>query len=264
MVDSTVAFVQKDFLQRITEGWDVSRARTWFVDKRQKKGLSSGLMILTPAITNIIVENSPTLPPTFTLDYIRLRALQEDFESLMSQAACRWTLEKVLSSLKSRGSVPQIIYDRLFARVCIIRSPTETKRSPLGRASDDITLEIVRMAYNFCGISNLPSTKDIEYAQSKLEYCCDDTTSVYKDLQLHLAEDLQIMVDEEVHVMKNLTPMQVANRYVPEIPIHPLPPIVTEKIQLRSLAQRIAHISVLHWRVWGPILYEQPDVPGEA
>lgn len=263
MVDATVAFEQKDFLRRMTEGWDVSRARTWFVRERHGKGQPSGAMVLAPAVTKLIVTNSEHLPPTFTLDYIRLRTLQKDFEDLMYQTACRWTMEEVLSSLDWKTSIPQSAYDSLFARICIITSADETRSSAL-TMMEDVALEIVRIAYELCYISNLPSAKDLDFAASNLEYSSDASTSVFKDLQSYLAEDLHDMIDAEVQSTKDLTPMQIANRYVPALSVHPSPQTITEQTQLRRLAQQISHISVLHWRVWGPLLYEQPDKPGEV
>lgn len=263
MVDATVAFEHKDFLRRMTEGWGVSRARIWFVKERHGKAQTSGAMVLAPAVTKLIVTNSEHLPPTFTLDYIRLRTLQKDFEDLMYQVACRWTLEEVLSSLDWKTSIPQSYYDSLFARIFIITSADESKSSPL-RLMEDVALEIVRVAYELCHISNLPSTKDLDFAESNLEYSSDASTSVFQDLQTYLAEDLQDMVDAEVQSTKDLTPMQIANRYVPALSVHASPQIITEHTQLRRLAQQISHISVLHWRVWGPLLYEQPDKPGDV
>jgi len=263
MVDGTVAFEHKDFLHRIAEGWDVSRARTWFVNELREQRPSSGIMILAPAITRMIVTNSERLPPTFTLDYIRLRTLQQNFEDLMYQAACRWTLEEVSASLNWEGPIPQSSYDSLFARISIISPADEPKCSP-SRQMGCVALEIVRAAYALRDISTLPLSKDLEFAESSLEYSCDASTSVFKDLQSYLAEDLQDMVDAEVQSTKDLTPMQIANRYVPEGSVHPSPQIITEQTQIRRLAQQISHISVLHWRVWGPLLYEQPDKPGSA
>ncbi len=263
MVDATVAFEHKDFLRRMTEGWDVSRGRAWFVNERHEKGQASGVMIVAPAITKLIVTNAEHLPPTFTLDYIRLRTLQEDFEHLMYQAACRWTLEEVLSSLDWKTFFPQSSYDALFTRIFIITSADESKSSPL-RLTEDVALEIVRVAYELCHISTLPSTKDLDFAASNLEYSSDASTSVFKDLQSYLAEDLQDIVDAEVQSTQDLTPMQIANRYVPKGSIPASPSAITEQTRLRRLAQQISHISVLHWRVWGPLLYDQPDKPGEV
>ncbi len=262
MVDATVAFEHKEFLRRMTEGWDVSRARIWFVNERHEKGQTSGVLILAPAVTKLIVTNSERLPPTFTLDYIRLRTLQKEFEDLMFQVACRWTLEEVLSSLDWKTSIPQSSYDSLFARISIITSAEESRSSPL-RLMEDVALEIVRVAYELCHNSNLPSTKDLDFAESNLEYSSDASTSVFQDLQSYLAEDLQDMVDAEVQSTKDLTPMQIANRYVPTVSVLSSPPAITEQTRVRHLAQQISHISVLHWRVWGPLLYEQPDKPGE-
>lgn len=263
MVDATVGFEHHKFLREIAEGWDVSRARAWFVNERRAKSQSSGITVLVPAITKLVVTNSDRLPPTLTLDYIRIRILQKDFEDLMYQAACRWTLEEVVSSLDWQRPIPQTCYDILFARVCVITAAEESRRSPQ-ELMEDVALEIVRTAYNLCQTSKLPSPKDLEFAESNLEYSSDVSTSVYQDLHSYMAEDLQDIVDEEVRTTRDFTPMQIANRYLSHNSVRPSTSNVTEHARIQLLAQQISHISVLHWRVWGPLLYEQPDQPGDV
>lgn len=256
MVDTTVAFEQKDFLRRMEEGWDVGRARTWFVKERQERGSSSGLLTLGPTITDLIINNADNLPPTFTLDYILLRTLQSIFESLVYQAACKWTFEESLRSLKWEASISQRCYDDLFARISTITSDEEARCND-SRQSEDVALEIVREAYQLCNIRKVPSAQDTDSAESNLRYSCDPSTGVFQDFKNYLADELHDLVEEEVDTIREYTPMQISNRYAPEGSIQP-PQTATERTELCRIAQQIAHISVLHWRVWAPILYEQP------
>ena len=263
MVDCTVAFEQKEFLHRIAGGWDVDRARAWFTNERRRSESISGFQTLNTSITAMIIANCDNLPPTFTLDYIRIRTLQIRFEHLMYQTSCRWAFEEVLDSLGWHRPIPQEAYDNIFFRTSVIISDEEPEYNPSRRA-EDILLEIVREAYRLCNIHKLPTTEDMETAESNLAHVANPTTSVSEELRLYIAEDLRKVAIEEFEQAKNLTPLGLANRYAPDGPTASRPVMITEKAELLRLAQQIAHISVLHWQVWAPILYELPDELGNT
>ena len=260
MVDSTVEFEQQDFLRRITEGWEVSQAHAWFAKERQNRMASSGLLTLALSITGLITTDSTTLPSTFTLDYIQLRSLQMQFKELTYQSACRWTFEEVLDSLHWARSIPQRSYVDLSAQISAISSDDELSYDHL-RRNEEVALQIVREAYKLCNIRRIPNSDDIEFAASNLIHASDPSTTVFKDLQTYIEEDLSDMVDREIRAINDLTPMQISNRYLPKISSQVLSPLITQETELLRAAQQIAHISVLHWRVWAPILYDQPEVP---
>ena len=258
MVDSTVGMEQQDFVQRIAKGWDVRQAYTWFAKERQDRKSISGLHTLAASVTNMVITNSDVLPPTFTLDYIRLRTLQTQIQGLIFQTGCRWTFEEVLDKLEWRGSIPRFSCDALFARIAAVISEDPT-RGCLAQQTEHVTLEIVRGAYKTCNVQGVPTFEDEEFARSNLIYASDPATNVFKVLYRYLEEDLCELVEEEVEAIKDLTPMQISNRYLPEFSVHTPPQhAISQQADLLRVAQQIAHISVLHWRVWAPILYDQP------
>jgi len=260
MVDNTTEFEQEDFLQRIAKGWDVSQARTWMTEKRRERRKSSGLHTLAASATSLVGTNSDTLPPTFTLDYIRLRILQDQYKDLIYQTACRWTFEEILDLLHWEKSIPQRSYDHLFARISAIISDDEIRCEP-SRRTEVVALELVREAYTLCDIQRVPDPDDLEFATSNLVHASYPTTTVCMDLSRFLDEDLHDMVEEEVEAIKTLTPMSISNRYQPECSLQAPSRAMTQQTELLRVAQQICHISVLHWRVWGPILYDLPDEP---
>ena len=261
IVDSTVNYERLEFKLRTDDGWDPSPARVWFANEQHARPYTRGTLKISPAITQLITCNADHLPPTFTLDYVRLRALQARFEALMHQASCRWTFEEIVQSLGSRQSIPMFAYHDLYHRVAIITSDEEASRKPFEQTSN-VALEIVRAAYKLCKISKLPSTGDIKFSESSLDQARDVETKVYQNLRSYLAEDLQYLVEDEVLNIENLTPMQISNRYhSPGAFIAPRSRQITVEMEMLQMAQMIAHISVLHWRVWAPLLYEVSETP---
>ena len=255
MIDNTVDFEQKDFLERIAKGWDVNPARSWFAKQRQERRMTSGIHTLAASITELIISDSDHLPPTLTLDYLRIRSLQLQLDRLMYQAACRWTFEETSESLGLR-SIPRSSYDNLHSRIAVLTSDGDSRAHP-SRKTENITLEIVREAYRVSNIDRIPTPEDLESAESNLLYATDTSTNVSKQLRSYLAEDLHQLVEEEVQAAKNLTPVQMSTRFVLDNLAHTRR--VTEQSDMLRFAQQIAHISVLHWRVWAPILYDLPE-----
>ena len=253
MIDSTVHFEQNDFLHRIAQGWDANKARDWFAQEQGRR-TALGLPTLAASITDLIITNSISLPPTLTLDYIRIQTLQRRLEKLMYQTACRWTFEETVDSLGQR-SIPQRSYDELHAHLSVLISD-EDSRCQIPQQRRDVVLEIVRAAYEVLGIQRVPTCDDLEFAESNLFYANNASTNVFKSLQSYLADDLHLLVEEQVDIVKDLTPVQITNRFV----LAGATPFrkVTEQTDLLQVAQEVAHISVLHWRVWGPILYDLP------
>lgn len=227
----------------------------WFHNLQEEDEESgSGLWILVKALTDAIIFYHQNFPPTFTLDYNRLRALQVDFQALVYQSACRQTLIKTLGSFGWTGNMSQSSYAELFYRVAVLISG-QGLQYDYPEARGPVALEIVRVAYAICSNPKLPSSKDLEFAENHLRLCCDPRMSVFEDLRSSLAAELKDKIDDEVCALEDLTPLHLTRRLVPQQPGFV---VQSEEEGLIHIAKRISHVAELHWRVWGPVLYEQP------
>ena len=257
MVNDTVAFEQRDFVHRIADGWDPSEAYTWLSTERQIRGRSSGASAIIPAIIDTIVQDSDYLSPTFTLDYTRLRSIQAECRNLRYQAACIQAFEAVLKSLKCKVSLSQSLFNDLFARITTLISDKQSDRER-SQVNADVALEVVRQAYTACKITRVPSPSDLKHAEHYLEKPCALENSDFENPETSLSDKLSYLVEHEVDVIGNFSPAQIMNHYKLEDSTKVLPDIVNEQTELLRLARRIAHITVLHWRVWAPLVYKEP------
>ena len=230
-------------------------AQIWFKDLQEAdEGSGSGSRILVKALTDALVFYHERFPPTFTLDYNRLRTLQLDFQALVYQAACRRTLNQTLRFLGWSGKVLHTSYTELFLKVAVLISDPELRYDYWQRRVV-VALEIVRAAYAVCGNREIPTSQDQEFAEYCLYHCCDPKEPVFEELRISLAVDLNDRVDEEVCAIGGLSPVQLMRR---QLPRNPGFAVQSETEGLVHIAKRISHIAELHWRIWGPILYEQP------
>lgn len=239
----------------MADGWNVMGARMWFDDLQEADGEPhSGLWTLVKALTDAVVSYHQKFPTTLALDYKRLRNLQFDFQVLVYQAACRRTLTQTLRNLGWTGKISKKPYADLFFRVAILISEKGLQYD-FSQSRDSIALEIVRAAYAICNNCKPPGSEDLDFAEDCLSRCCDPRGSISIVLQSSLAVALADKVDDEVCAIGDLTPEQLLRRLLPQQPgfsVH------SEIEGLVHIAKRIAHIAELHWRVWGPILYQRP------
>lgn len=254
MLDGTVAFEQSDFLSRIENGWDPSEARTWLASERQSRSLSSGASTIVPAVTSMMVYDDDYLPPTFTLDYARLRSLQTRFQNLMDRAACLRTFEAILKMLGCYAPIPESFNNDLFARISTITIDQPNRSEQVAY----IALEVVSRAYKVCKIPNLPSSTDLEFAERHLQQNYERTNDNFSDLERLLGDELLHLTEQEISIIGNFSPVQIVNHYQPQIASESLAKPVTIEGELLNIAQKIAHIIVLHWRVWAPLIYNEP------
>lgn len=188
---------------------------------------------------------------TFSADFDRLHALQQDFRLSHYHAACIATFRGTLHQLGWRGSLPDDSYARSMQNVWAVAAGLGQNFT--FKAHSPVVLQIVTEAFQVCNISALPDSRTIFSATSCFQEALADT----EELKRRVWDELENLVHLEAEVIFDMTPLEILNRYDPG----PLTlPDASRKADLSidSLARRTAHILVLHWRVWAPILYNQP------
>ena len=269
MVDDTIHFEQKTFLHEISKGLDLTNVRAWFQHFDQDAVLQpsqtpdSRLSAFVHGTIDMIVGGYASVPPTFRFDVDRIAALQVEVDLSRKQAGCGQTLVNTLAQLGGGPPSLQAYNNFLYRIAAIAEYPRFNCDQP--EAFKDIALEVVRSAYDLIGIENLPEDGLIEVTINALLDRWNDETIAFQELQDGYQRALERLVEIEMAAIKDKTPLQILNYYNPTPP-HPLtfnPHGAVLEIQnargsLTSISKRIAQIATLHWRVWAPILYEQP------
>lgn len=258
MIDDTVHFEQKTFLHRVACGWDLRDARAW-LDTRGLAVGSAGsqpwLSNIVQALIDLVCDDRPLQPWPGTLahDIDRLMGLKWELHLLLYRRACFQACEATVRA--SGGTVPLLpeVYQRLWTCIEAVLDAEKTSRTPSinNRAP---ALEIVREACRVCNRTALPDQDLLSFAESHIYTCMD---AEYGDSQRHrfgLGKQLTDFMIVEVQHLKRMTPLQMLD-YVSQKPQDR--GADEEQRRLSSIARRLAHVSVLHWRVWAPILYDQ-------
>lgn len=251
MVEDSIHFEQNTFLRRIGEGFDVRDAQDWFDYQLGEE--VDGYMSFTRGVWDMIVDGRLGFPATFCHDTDRLLALQHKFHLELFQDACSQAFVDTLHRLGWTREPSYEAYNRVVTRAVAIFKDGQQRRSP-GQYNREVALEIVREAYRLCSLTDLPDERLVNFSQIHLEDATEPSSSVFQRLHGRLSFELAELMDEEVEVLMELTPLQMLNYLNPG-------PVSTEssgQSGMVNIAKRAAHISVLHWKIWGPILYQQP------
>lgn len=261
MVDDTVDFEQRYFLRVMANNsaaLDLPKARAWYDEFVANSGLQelngeSRRTIFVKSIIDLVVTTTAeNFPLTFMFDDERLRILQSDLQSCVCQEACI-QLFKCIVHQGGWVDLPSQDCDRLLKRIISVVGPDSSRHS-WARNASAVALEIVRAVYELRNFESVPDETLLEQTEAKLRESWNLDSAAYVGVEDHLYPDLEALVKQKIEAVEHLTPLQVLNYCSPE----PYDSNAEENNKpLLSIARRIAHIGVLHWRVWAPILYEQ-------
>ena len=175
------------------------------------------------------------------------------------QEACNQAFADTLQRLGWIGMPPSDSYSKMLTRILALIA-ARGRRNPAAY-NREVALEVVQEAYHLCNFKSLPDERLVTLAQVHLQQATNLTSTVYGETRDLLGNDLADLVDQEVKDLIDLTPLQMLNHLSPG----PLNSETTCSLHgLSNIAKRTAHIAVLHWRIWGPILYEQPRLAKAA
>lgn len=278
MVGDFVSYEQKVFLQRIPKEPNLRNACSWFESRIEAEADSClrapQLSSFINAVVNLVVSNHPHYPSTFEYDFDRLRLLQLDFQNCLTQAACSQAFIECLGHMGHDRLPSTETVTTLHLRICSLTAAADS-RSDLCKQANAVALEIVRACYSICGYKSLPSASRVDSIERRVLECWTPSSPPFQELELTLEADFALLIDEEVKTMKSMDPIEIlaylnpgpspafAPSRSPREPLlsyQELPWGRSEHLEesLVNMAKRTAHIAILHWRVWLPILYEQP------
>ena len=210
--------------------------------------LDHGASVIARGIVECIVDSQKELPPSFACDKQRFNNLRSDFQRHVAQALLQNAVTVFLQ--RNWGRNVQLcgeLDDIINTRVQQLYYSPYAEPPPL----DSVALEILRaIEVRYGGSDTLPKDDVVNIIVERLK----DGTADVKELREDLCCDLLSSVRQKLKDIAGATPLHIHNYYADAWRMYGQEPFVTSD----SMAQRIAHIAVLHWRVWGPIVYEQP------
>ncbi|KAF2662231.1 hypothetical protein K491DRAFT_700520 [Lophiostoma macrostomum CBS 122681] len=217
-------------------------------------------------ISALFSKGPLNLPDTFYMDQDRLLVLQTEIEDLVCFEMCFVMLDQLVRGFGNHESTSpgsrQVLRSSLDA---LLSQSADRGLAQWMKNSEAISDELVRQARIF---SSCPPTHDLDLLQRANTYL----RSMLKERFYSHAADLESYVVLQVLALVNRhiysPPMELFNSLVPATISHSStpPPLFGPTNTLHSqpapfsdISNRITHILLLHWRIWGPIAYVQDE-----
>ena len=237
---------------------EVVSARDWYNDvvlqseNRYFIEATDNQTLLALALVDLVAR-ADEIPSTFIFDEARIRSLSRDYQIVTFQRATQAAFEHILRTIGFKGIVPLPVVNGLLNRIRQIQ-PQGLIEESTGLPSEDVILEIAAAAYRFYGRVGLPCDVHIAEVRDVIHDALSGQCSLANNLDYALQKDIECNVVREVKFISSLTPLQIFQRYTSLS----LPQEAEQNLYV-TISQHIAHIAVLHWRVWSPILYLQSE-----
>ncbi|EFQ86523.1 hypothetical protein PTT_18204 [Pyrenophora teres f. teres 0-1] len=288
LIEDTVNFEKHYHLDRLVNGRarvNVKTAQQWFADAVEAFGPECSprprgggpcfqLEVFTRAVVATIFgrDGRSEFPDTFFLDHDRLRALKAEVGDLVMFEVCMEMYIALARQFGYSGHVSLAIGQQLRVALSAIMGDA-VGRGPQQWVvnSEALSLEILRQASRLAGISSDYSFDRMADANQNLRVLFMHRSAYHAGrLEASLLPQILANVDRHgtsspVDLFTNLVSISPS---MPPLPTISRPGITDtfafahlhpETAKLTDLANRITHITILHWRVWGPIAYVQDD-----
>ena len=267
LIDDSVQFEQRQFQPRVGQGLYYYEARErfkrrvgyWTVDHRGETlrvEESDGVFNLADALVDVVQDLDEEVPVTFALDRERIEELRQDLKRHQHHEYLPETVTELFEQRYRQPPAPPMEMRRIVDRVEQLFQADDAESPSVA----NIALEILRAAPRPADSEEgqtgaIPDERDVDWLANQLRTRLNAKAALYD--QLH--DGLRNQVAQEVIAVAAKTPLQIHTHYAPTWAARG----EAQDVTLESIAKRIAHISVIHWRVWAPILYQQPMKPFE-
>ena len=239
----------------------VAEAQEWFqtiiCDTSQSSGNGIDLQnTLTDGIIGLVTSNELNYPSTFSFDTDRLRCLQTRYKYKLHKDIIRRVLAAFArKSMCERSGASIMSSQYLLSRIDALVEPTDLA-SNWNATAGTIALEIVRCLPDFNGSDTIPTPDILREVEALLISAGSDRSMLRAAAKKHLQEQLRPLVTREMKSCKQMSLTQLSNRC--QSGPHQGQAPMSQQMELEAIARKITHLSILHWRIWGPMLYAQP------
>lgn len=282
LMEDTINFQQRFFAQRIMDGKiDVGSCRVWYDRARQ---LHTSWLLSTNTAPNqdasaslihgmtaalLSMPDNCVMPKSFQCDLKRLERLRSDMQDLIHLKMGLRVFDELHFWLASGQANPVSpnAYTKLQSRILAIVDEQPDDVDPWQISSADVALEITRAACTLCGYSEeaipdcvIQSTyhrlNELICGQtSECALICDSSRAEFASRAIHHAQTFAEMTplaisESQQHWQQQQQEQKTSFRRLPDV---------------EDIARRLAHVGILHWRIWANLVYldDAEEAPAE-
>ncbi|EFW20023.1 conserved hypothetical protein [Coccidioides posadasii str. Silveira] len=283
LINDTVRFLQTYFQRRISENTiHTEGAKKWFHAVLKDEQASrrrwtrhwtefDNVVTVYRGLSQFLIPFNPPggLPATFEFHTDRLWTLRSDIQDLIGFELCTYVFDLVATSHMRHVARTRETYVSLRSHIWSIiecsghQDPAIFDEQKWCDNVSPIALEIARIISNLEANSKgiktsvVPDEHVLLFVERMLESCFDPRSQQFKHFQMVVQQRLEEATLAAAERYVDMSPLEMCEDQ------HPSQPDDSLQLQpkdIDSIGKRLAHICVLHWHIWGPILYFR-DLP---
>lgn len=250
--------------------FEVESSRSWYLELRDGSMDSSAdsfwpVSVMLQGLTELLLQFDylDGFPETFIFDSDRLWQLRTTLQNLVNLDISWGIFESYIHTQKRYLSDPAEIYSTFRSRIWSLMEENEDwHRESLGWRKNVrcIALEIARLACAACYGDDVVSDDVIGPIEAAVEWHLSNKSEPFQYFQSSMQEKLLKATTQFAKKYLNMSPLAICESQRS----HPPSSMPQHEYHLERIAMRLAHMSVLHWRTWAPILYLSEDVREEV
>ncbi|RAK80713.1 TCP11 family protein [Aspergillus fijiensis CBS 313.89] len=277
LIEDTVPFLQEYFRGKIErDNFRVDSSRLWYLETRErelrqmdKAAQTDGfwpISVLFQGVSDLLLQFHPpdAFPETFVFDSDRLWQLRTCLQNLINLDICWFIFESYIHTQKRYLSAPAQTYATFRSRIgSLMEENEDCLRGSVQWVQNVrcIGLEIARFACAACcSEGSTVSDEVITQIESALEWHLSNESGLFQYFQASLREKLLAASFAAAKKYLNMSPLAICesqrnfSHTATAMLGHP------QHYDVERISMRLAHMGVLHWRVWAPILYVRESV----
>ncbi|KAL4809020.1 T-complex protein 11-domain-containing protein [Aspergillus unguis] len=271
LIEDTIPFLQEYFKTKIErEDIQVEPSRLWYQDIRERelRRLDNPqtdafwpLSLLFKGLSEFLLDfRTPDgFPDTFDFDADRLWQLRAGLQNAINLEICWYIFESYIHSQRRYLPAPTQTYATFRSRIGTLMEESEDcmRGSPRWlRNVRDIALDIAQFASTECFGDATISDDVIGPIEASLEWHLSNEQCLFQYFQNTLREKLLEATFRTAKKYLNMSPLAIC-----ESQRLPTPTSAEQHYDIERISTRLAHIGVLHWKVWASMLYVRESVP---
>lgn len=271
LVEDTVPFLQEYFRSEIEkDNFSIESSIQWYAELRgqdmrhaAKESQTDSfwpVAVLLQGLAELLLQfRSPEgFPETFIFDTERLWQLRCNLQNMINLDICWYIFESYIHNQKRYLSEPSETYATFRSRIWwLLEETDDCQRGDTRWLTNvrNVSLEIARLACVACCTDKLVSDNVISPIEEALEWHLSHESSWFAYFQNTLRQKLVVVTLDFARKYLNMSPLAICESQRTDL-VHPRQlNLARGKQELDRIGMRLAHIGVLHWRVWAPILY---------
>lgn len=252
----------------------------------QTTGSLKPLEALIRGISDQLLQFNPPadFPETFLFDTDRLWQLRSTIQNIINLEITWYIFESYVHTQKRYLSARDETYSTFRSRIW---SLMEAGLDPDSRAGDDdhnpdlrggarwmqnmrcIVLEVARFACAACCLDAIVADEVITPIEAALEWHLSNESDLFRYFQNTMREKLLAATLASTQKYLPLSPLAIceSQRTPAQRSTGPVAtssataqPLSPQEYDIEHIGMRLAHIGVLHWRVWAPLLYLRDEI----